>query len=75
MKNELDVLAISQTLCNDQSVKVNSLYEIGSYIPIHQIRKTGNKNGGLTLLIHKTITFETLEKLSNNKEHIENLFE
>ena len=75
MKNELDVIAIPETWCNDQSTNVNSLYQIRNHIPIHRILKTGNKSGGLTLLIHQTITFEALEKLSNNKKHIENLFE
>ena len=75
MKNELDVIAISETWYNDWSTNVNSLYQIRNHIPIHRILKSGNKSGGLALLIHKTITFETLEKLSNNKKHIENVFE
>ena len=41
--------------------------------PIHQIRKTSSKGGDLVLYIHKTITFNALEKLSNNNEHIESL--
>ena len=39
---------------------------------------THNKNlslklGGFVLYIHKTITFNVLEKLTNNNEHIESL--
>ena len=43
MKNEFDVIAISGTLCNVDSINVNSLYQIPNYIPIHQIRKTSNE--------------------------------
>ena len=73
MKNEFDAIAITEMWCKDDSINVNLLYQITSYIPIHQIQKTGNKGGGLALYIHKTITFNTLEKISNNNEHIEGL--
>ena len=46
MKNEFDVIAISTTWCNDDSINVNWLYRKPNYILIHQIRKTGNKEGG-----------------------------
>ena len=71
MKNEFDDIAISETWCNDDSINVKSLYQIPSYIPIYQIGKTGNNCGGLALYIPKTITFNILEKLSNNNEHTE----
>ena len=70
MKNPFDVRAISEPLWNNDSINVNSLYQIPNYITIHQIRKTGNKGGGLAVYTHKTITFNTLGKLSNNNEHI-----
>ena len=73
MKNEFHAIAITEMWCKDDSINVNLLYQITSYTPIHQIRKTGNKGGGLALYIHKTITFNTLEKISNNNEHIEGL--
>ena len=73
MKNEFDIIAISETWCNDDNININSLYQIPNYTPIHQIRKTSSKGGGLVLYIHKTITFNALEKLSNNNEHIESL--
>ena len=60
--------AMIRALMSTHSIKIRN------YIPIHRILKTSNESGGLTQLIHKTITFETLEKLSNNKKHIENLF-
>ena len=71
MKNEFDDIAISETWCNDDSINVKSLYQIPSYIPIYQIGKTGNNCGGLALYIPKTITFNILEKLSNNNEYTE----
>ena len=74
MKNEFDIITISETWCNDDNININSLYQIPNYTPIHQIRKTSSKDGGLVLYIHKTITFNALEKLSNNNEHIESLF-
>ena len=49
------------------------LYQIPNYSPIHQIQKTSSKGRGLVLYIHKTITFNALEKLSNNNGHIESL--
>ena len=73
MKNEFDVIAISETWCNDDSINVNSLYQIPDYRLTHQIRKIGNKGGRLALNIQKTITFKTLKKLSNNNKHIESL--
>ena len=73
MKNEFDVIAISETWCNDDSINVNSLYQIPDYSLTHQIRKIGNKGGRLALNIQKTITFKTLKKLSNNNKHIESL--
>ena len=73
MKNEFDVKPISKMWYNDDSINVNLLYQIANYLPIHQFRKTGINGGALALYIHKTITFNTLEKLSNNNEHIENL--
>ena len=73
MKNEFDIIAISETWCNDDNININSLYQIPNYTPIRQIRKTSSKGGGLVLYIHKTITFNALEKLSNNNEHIESL--
>ena len=73
MKNEFHVKLISKMWCNDDSINVNFLYQIANYLPIHQFRKTDNNGGALALYIHKTITFNTLEKLSNNNEHIENL--
>ena len=71
MKNEFDDIAISETWCNDDSINVKSLYQIPSYIPIYQIGKTGDNCGGLALYIPKTITFNILEKLSNNNEYTE----
>ena len=71
MKNEFDLIAISETWCKDDSINVNSLYQIPNYIPIDQIWKIGNKCGGLAKYIHKTVTFKIFEKLSNNNEHIE----
>ena len=68
MKNEFDVVAISKMWCNDNSINVNSLYEIPNYISFHKIQKIGNKGGGLAMHIHKTITFKTL---NNNNKHIE----
>ena len=68
MKSPFDVRAISEPLWNNDSINANSLYQIPNYITIHQIRKTGNKGGGLALYTHKTITFNTLGKLSNNNE-------
>ena len=73
MKNEFDVIAISETWCNDDSINVNSIYQIPDYSLTHQIRKIGNKGGRLALNIQKTITFKTLKKLSNNNKHIESL--
>ena len=73
MKNEFDVIAISETWCNDDSINVNSLYQIPDYSLPHQIKKIGNKGGRLALNIQKTITFKTLKKLSNNNKHIESL--
>ena len=52
MKNEFDIIAISETWCNDDNININSLYQIPNYTPIHQIRKTGNKGGGLVLYMH-----------------------
>ena len=37
MKNEFDLIAISETWCTDDSINVNSLYQIPNYIPIDQI--------------------------------------
>lgn len=68
MKNEFDVIAISET-----SININSLYQISNYILNHQIRKTGNKGRGLAPYTYKTVTFNTLETLSNNNEYIESL--
>ena len=73
MKNEFDIIAISEMWCSDNNIDINLLYQIPNYTPIHQIRKTSSKGGGLVLYIHKTITFNALEKLSNNNEHIESL--
>ena len=73
MRNEFDIIAISETWCNGDNISINSLYQIPNYTPIHQIRKTGNKGGGLVLYMHKTITFNALEKLSNSNKHIESL--
>ena len=61
MKNEFDVIAISETWCNDDSINVNSIYQIPDYSLTHQIRKIGNKGGRLALNIQKTITFKTLK--------------
>ena len=44
-----------------------------SNTPIDQIRKVGRKVGGLTLSIHKKFTYNVLENLRNNKEHVERL--
>ena len=71
MKNEFDIIAISETWCNDDIININSLYQIPNYNPIYQIRKTSSR--GLVLYMHKTITFNVLEKLSNNNEHTESL--
>ena len=35
MKNEFNIIAISQMRHNDDNINVNSLYQIPSYIPIH----------------------------------------
>ena len=43
MKNEFDIIAISETWCNDDNNNINWLYQIPNYTPIHQIRETGNK--------------------------------
>ena len=67
------MIAISGTWYNDNNININSLCQIPNYTPIHQIRKTVNKGGGLVLYLHKPITFNALEKLSNNNEHIESL--
>ena len=64
MKNEFDIIVISETWCNDDNTNINSLYQIPNYTPIHQLRKTSNKDGGMVLYIHKTITFNALEKLT-----------
>ena len=53
MKNEFDIIAIPETWCNDDNININSLYQIPNDTPIHQIRKTSNKGGGLVLYIHK----------------------
>ena len=73
MKNEFDIIAVSETWCNDGNININLPYQIPNYTAIHQIRKCSNKGGGLVLYIHKTITFNALEKLGNNNEHIESL--
>ena len=73
MKNEFDIIAVSKTWCNDGNININLPYQIPNYTAIHQIRKCSNKGGGLVLYIHKTITFNALEKLGNNNEHIESL--
>ena len=37
MKNEFDVIAISETWCNDGSINISLLYQTRNYIPIYQI--------------------------------------
>ena len=68
MKNEFDIIVISEMWCNDDNTNINSLYQIPNYTPIHQIRKISNKDGGMVLYIHKTITnaliINALEKLT-----------
>ena len=73
MKNEIDIIAISETWCNDDNVNINSLYQIPNYTLIPQIRKTSIKCESWVLYTHKTITFNALEKLSKNNEHNESL--
>ena len=68
-----DKTVITARWCNDDSINVNLHYQMPNYIPIYQIQKAGSKGGGLALYIHKAITFNKLEKLSNNNEHIESL--
>ena len=73
MNNEFDVIPISETWWNDDSINLYSLYQIPSYIPIRQIRKMTNQGGVLTMYTHKTIAFKILEKLRNNNKHTESL--
>ena len=35
MKNEFDIIAISEMWCNDHNININSLYQILNYTPIH----------------------------------------
>ena len=37
MKNEFDVIAISETWCNDGSINISLLCQTRNYIPIYQI--------------------------------------
>ena len=43
MKNEFDIIAISETWCNDYNININSPHQMPNYTPIHQIRKTSSK--------------------------------
>ena len=61
MNNEFDVIPISETWWNDDSINLYSLYQIPSYIPIRQIRKMTNQGGVLTMYTHKTIAFKILK--------------
>ena len=70
----MDIIAISESWCSDDSINVNSVYQVPqvpNYILIHQIHKASKKGGKLALYIHKKYTFNTVENLSNNDKYIE----
>ena len=66
IKNEIDVLAISETWFNDDSINVISLNHPPNYILIHQIKQTCSDCEGLALYFHNTITFNIHQNGSNN---------
>ena len=58
IKHDFKVIILSESWLKDENVNQNSLYQIPSYISIHQIRKGSSKGGGVSIYIHKTLNYK-----------------
>ena len=71
VKGEFSIIALTETWCNDDKADKNSLWQIPNYTPIHQIRKNGQKGGGVALYIHNNFNFKIHKKENINSDDIE----
>ena len=68
VKAKFSIIALTETWCNDDRADKNSVWQISNYKPIHQIRQTGQKEGGGALFLHNNFDFKILkrENIYNN---------
>ena len=50
--------------CNDDKATQNSLMQLSNYIPLHEIRNSGQRGWGVTLYAHNSVTFKIPKKQS-----------
>ena len=64
-------MCITETWCSDNSLNHN-LFELPQYKSIYQVRRAG-KDGGITVFLHESLTFNIRHDLSVNNADIEAL--
>ena len=71
VKRDFSVAYLTETWCNDEKATQNSLLQLPNYTPIHQIRKNGQRGGGVVLYVHNSLNFKILKKQSINSNDLE----
>ena len=62
VKGKFSIIALTETWCNDDRADKNSVWQISNYTPIHQIRQTGQKGGGIALFVHNNFDFKIIKR-------------
>ena len=62
VKGKFSIIAFTETWCNDDRADKNYVWQISNYTPIHQIRQTGQKGGGIALFVHNNFDFKIIKR-------------
>ena len=73
VKGKFSIIALTETWCNDDRADKNSVWQISNYTPIHQIRQTGQKGGGIALFVHNNFDFKIIKRGNICNDDIEYL--
>ena len=64
------IICLTETWENDSNINQNSLFQLGGYVSVHQIRKR-HKGGGIVIFIGDSLLYKLRSDLSINFEDIE----
>ena len=73
IKGKFSIIALTETWCNDDRADKNSAWKISNYTPIHQIRQTEQKRGGIALFVHNNFDFKIIKRGNICNDEIEYL--
>ena len=67
------IICLTETWCQTQHLKTNSLYHLPEYTIIHQNRNSFHKGGGVCMFLHNSIIHKIRPDLSINDSDTESL--